>query len=262
MFYPPRHLNFRNPFTQGPDDWQLAVKYQNGSLALELFPAAGQYGENMTTGWYTAPRWLNVVFVHTNYLNCPLQSPRSQSSNTNLKRSCPVSRSQIWMLGLRTRALYYDVWNFSFRRKFWSFSNRKSRFPGKLSVSSLSLYSRLSELKEELALGITMILNSWHLHHEILQVSPWSSTHGTFTMRSFRYHHDPQLMAPSPWDTSGFTMILNSRHLHHEILQLFLSFFWGSLYEGAFLWWEVVKGRLPDKGNTSNSNLGTNREWT
>ena len=56
VFYPPRHLNFRNPFTQGPDDWQLAVKYQNGSLALELFPAAGQYGENMTTGWYTAPR--------------------------------------------------------------------------------------------------------------------------------------------------------------------------------------------------------------
>jgi hypothetical protein len=31
-------------------------------------------------------------------------------------------------------------------------------------------FKRLPELKEELALGINMVLNSWHLHHEILQV--------------------------------------------------------------------------------------------
>ena len=181
MFYPPRHLNFRNPFTQGPDDWQLAVKYQNGSLALELFPAAGQYGENMTTGWYTAPRWLNVVFVHTNYLNCPLQSPRSQSSNTNLKRSCPVSRSQIWMLGLRTWALYYDVWNFSFSFGVFLIENQ-----GFLENSQFLHYL--------CTVGCQSWRRSWPW------ASPWSSTHGTFTMRYFRYHRDPQLTAPSPWD--------------------------------------------------------------
>jgi hypothetical protein len=31
------------------------------------------------------------------------------------------------------------------------------------------LLFRLDELKEELALGITMGLNAWHLHQEILQ---------------------------------------------------------------------------------------------
>jgi len=31
-------------------------------LALELFPASGQLGENTTTRWYKAPRYKNVVF--------------------------------------------------------------------------------------------------------------------------------------------------------------------------------------------------------
>jgi hypothetical protein len=52
-------------YQEEPSDWQLAVKWQNGSLALELFPASGQLGENTTTRWYNAPRYKNVVFELT-----------------------------------------------------------------------------------------------------------------------------------------------------------------------------------------------------
>jgi hypothetical protein len=48
-----------------PSDWQLAVKWRNGSLALEIFPASGHLGENTTTRWYKVPRYKNVVFELT-----------------------------------------------------------------------------------------------------------------------------------------------------------------------------------------------------
>ncbi len=70
-------------YQEEPLDWQLVVKWRNGSFALELFPASGQLGENTTTRWYKAPRYENVVFeqkrnlvLHPYWLHQPSQTPK------------------------------------------------------------------------------------------------------------------------------------------------------------------------------------------
>jgi hypothetical protein len=42
---------------QATEEWKLAVKYQNGSLALELFPTIEDHqATNLTTSWHPATR--------------------------------------------------------------------------------------------------------------------------------------------------------------------------------------------------------------
>jgi hypothetical protein len=43
-------------------------------------------------------------------------------------------------------------------------------------ILTFFLSSRAEELKEELALGVTMALNAWHLHIGILKVTQYTMT--------------------------------------------------------------------------------------
>jgi hypothetical protein len=52
-----------------------------------------------------------------------------------------------------------------------------------ISSTHFLLSSREEELKEELALGITMALNAWHLHIGILKVTQYHSDSKDFSTK-------------------------------------------------------------------------------